>query len=266
MRVQLDAINIEFTNICNLSCPMCWSQHPRLYPPRKKGFMSKDLYMKILHELQTDFDPSKVFLGLNYVGESTLHPKFDEYLRELEGIPFGRKQIITNCTLLSDSRRKLLYDLDIDIQISIHVSNFLDQVKETIKKMSLEGHPVDIVVVKEEFKDKELSNIINDTGPYFRQLIVSAYVTEDLHYLQHSWKDKLHISDRRDPCRAPFTYLAVLWDGNVLPCCRFGNSGDFTLGNINNSTVKEVFYGESFEKLRRGDYTSTPCEHCTVAD
>lgn len=59
------------------------------------------------------------------------------------------------------------------------------------------------------------------------------------------------------PCRSPFKYAKIGYDGNVILCCRF------TIGNIYEEDFKDIWFGEVAQNLRRS-IVSTPgfCETC----
>jgi len=66
----LYSVAIEPTNGCNLDCVMCYSKG------RKEGIMDWQLYKKIIDEgvsMRRDLG-----VGLNFGGESLLHPKFSD--------------------------------------------------------------------------------------------------------------------------------------------------------------------------------------------
>jgi MoaA/NifB/PqqE/SkfB family radical SAM enzyme len=75
---RLLSVHIEPTNGCNLKCALCYSQNPQLFKQRKRGFMDMGLFTKIIDEI-ISADLVKE-IGLNYGGESLLHPRFVDML------------------------------------------------------------------------------------------------------------------------------------------------------------------------------------------
>ena len=64
--------------------------------------------------------------------------------------------------------------------------------------------------------------------------------------------------------------LIIDWDGAVLPCC-FDFSKSMVLGNLNKSTIDEVFLSQAwqdmFETFRRGEWSRKPaCAQCRADD
>lgn len=88
------SINLELTNYCNLQCDFCLNHKPGF---REKGFISDDIFMKLISEISTD-----TLITLCGIGEPTLHKNFIRYLEEL-----NRKDnpvfLVTNGQDLSDA-------------------------------------------------------------------------------------------------------------------------------------------------------------------
>lgn len=61
-------------------------------------------------------------------------------------------------------------------------------------------------------------------------------------------------------CILPFTHLSTRVDGNVAPCCR---SLD-TLGNVNESSLEEIWNGENMQKLRKQFLDNERPEGCKL--
>jgi len=68
-------------------------------------------------------------------------------------------------------------------------------------------------------------------------------------------------------CKVPFTEMVVFADGTVSQCCNFWRKENEFLDNVQNKTLKEIWYGEKFEKLRekivKNDLPYT-CQKCTL--
>lgn len=105
-------VQIELTNICNLSCKYCY----RHLIKQQLGYMKKGVFKKII----SDFT-SPISIGLYGTGESMLHPNFFDFVR------YARKRhklsiitLTTNGTLLNESSAQNIIDSHIDkISISL---------------------------------------------------------------------------------------------------------------------------------------------------
>jgi len=86
-------VDIELTNHCNLHCVFCGQRTMT----RHKGFMSKELFEKVVNECAKHKTPIRLIRW----GEPFLHPeimKFCEYAKS-KGVPV---HITTNGTLIKD--------------------------------------------------------------------------------------------------------------------------------------------------------------------
>jgi radical SAM protein with 4Fe4S-binding SPASM domain len=67
------------------------------------------------------------------------------------------------------------------------------------------------------------------------------------------------------PCPFPWRYLAVQWNGDVVPCCRDCN-GETVLGNVAGQSLLEIWNGPAYAAFRRqmlaADYPNTICGPC----
>lgn len=98
---------IELTDNCNLNCIMCADRRaPHGIP---MGFMDFDLYRRILDEIDLN---KKWSLELFWLGESLLHPQFDEImeytLKALEGTN-SHINLHTNGIFVDEKKAKLFF-------------------------------------------------------------------------------------------------------------------------------------------------------------
>ncbi|KZN43502.1 hypothetical protein N474_08000 [Pseudoalteromonas luteoviolacea CPMOR-2] len=62
-------------------------------------------------------------------------------------------------------------------------------------------------------------------------------------------KDYQNLEDRRDKCHFPWIYMEVAANGDVTPCHTFY---DYSIGNVNEQSVQEIWRGYKMQELRRG--------------
>lgn len=252
---------VELTSCCNYRCVMCPNKDLR---KEDKGFMDFDLYRKIVDESK-DF----VFeINLAHRGESLMHPKL------IEAISYAGKNRIftrlhTNGSLLTDDiSRKIIqsqldrlsfsfdgYDRETYEKIRIggnfdktlnNIVHFLELKKEARSKK-----PITVMEVinfdqknKEEFlkAKKKFHN-------HFKNLPLDNIVFRDM----HNWAgqiEKERVGKRFTVCPFPWNALIIFWDGAVLPCTQ-DFFGEYVVGNITNSSLKEIWNGESMRHLRK---------------
>jgi len=266
-------VAIELTNHCQLKCKMCWSQNPKLNPPRPKGFMSFKLFKQIVDELKDYWGKQLVYqqphkgrspftIAFSYVGESLLHPQFRKFVEYLVDSELWCGKVIYTNGLLLDKYVDLLAKHFYRVNVSIHHplnQKVDDNIKLLLEKRGNKSgnrHPaVFINLVRDEFSE----TTILEKKSLYKQLTesftVKTMMTEDLRY-----KDG-HRLNRQ--CQSPFFYLTVLWNGDTLPCCKLLSSGSFSMGNIGDG-LEKVWFGKKFEDLRNHRIAGYPCEHCRL--
>lgn len=244
-------VAVELTNNCNLKCAVCWSQSPRLNAARPKGFMSEELFKKVIDELAIDAQYHNV--ALHYAGEATLHPKFDEFSRYAKSKNFASLTLATNGLFFSEQRLQLIAECYNPIAVSLHNSPYLPQAVNTLVRLRRMKCDARANIIVDELTASQL-NIIR-TMP-FPQRVFSA-ISEDM-------KCTLPRTPYYPVCPSKFYYLAVLWNGETLPCCHILSPGAFSLGNANEQSLHDIFYGYKAKRLRKGYEKNTPCLGCEV--
>jgi radical SAM protein with 4Fe4S-binding SPASM domain len=228
-----------------------------------KGFMDMELYKKIVDESS----PQIFDINLAHRGESLLHPEV------VEAIAYAKKKglytrLHTNGSLLSedlsrkivkagldrlsfsfDGCRKETYEKirkggDFDRTVA-NIVRFLEIKKEARSKTPLTAIEVisfdepdkqDSPQAKEEFKKR------------FDGLPLDSFVMKDL----HNWAGKIDSGPRGKKytiCPFPWNALIIYWDGSVLPCTQ-DFFGDYIVGNVNTSSLEEIWNGEGMRFIR----------------
>lgn len=266
---KLLRVHVEPTNSCNLRCKVCYSQRPKLFPPREKGFMDFELFKQIIDELSTY--GYTIDLGLNYGGESLLHKRFVEMLHYAAS---KKKFIIgftTNGTLLNDDVIKALIDLEINNIVisldavgekhdSLRIGSNYGMVKDNIEKLvKLRGSKSKpIIAVNMTWSEQnadDISKFINHWVEIVDNVKIYPCLSEDLRFIDLTFFDETPYI-KPDFCYWPFNYLAILWNGDVTTCCADIN-GLNVLGNIAKQNISSVWKSESYRQLRYAAVTNT---------
>jgi sulfatase maturation enzyme AslB (radical SAM superfamily) len=262
-QISLKYVSIELTNVCNLKCSMCWSQTPRLNRSRTPGYMDTALFHKVIDELKP---ATNYVVALSYAGEATLHPDFIEFSKTAHKCGFEKLQLATNGTTLSNPTiREIILNCYSEVAVSIHKTPMQPKIITNLIQLTKENNMVEGAlytdlranIVTSEYTAGELYQI--ETVLRHNRIKIKKVdaITEDL---QCNCEKTIVYPE----CPSMYSYLAVLWNGDTLPCCHILSSGDWSLGNVNEHTLKEVFYGEGYQRLRVGDQAGTPCLKCTV--
>lgn len=263
-------LELEVTNYCNLKCKMCHFSH---YSHGKGGRVNTPI-----ENIKKIFDQCAGRLPALLIGtgaESLLHPKIKTIIKMAHEAEIMDIILSTNGVLLDDSLIELLIDLQIArITISIDAST-----PETYKKIrGGDLRQVEKNIMSLAKKKKERQSQL----PYLRVTFVRQ---EDNEHEVDAFTEKwLGVADRVDvqdlielqgdndetqitndmiarTCSHPFQRLSVGHDGQVSPCCTFYNKF-LVLGNINESSLDELWHGDKIKRLRKSLLDRDFCGAC----
>ncbi|MCY6959569.1 radical SAM/SPASM domain-containing protein [Clostridium brassicae] len=231
-----ESIWIETTNYCNAMV-------------RKKGYMSLDLYKKIINELKF-FKP---MINLHYSGETFLHKDLYEIINYAKGFNLD-VGFTTNGTLI-DKDNYCILKTGIDrINISlagvdkedyefIRKNSSFDEIEEKIiklanlKKTNNFNTKIYINVTKTEKNKDRIENfvskfngvdgidevIVRNLMTWSKSVDVSGMKVNNNEEIDNSRNYEIVKISSLHPinfllCKAMYKSLAVLWDGTVVPC------------------------------------------------
>lgn len=257
---DLYILQLETTNHCNAHCTFC--PHDRF---TEKGFMSDELYDKILSEARELPHLTKIIPMLT--GEPFLDKKFVSRLRKLRETFSCAIEVYTNGSLLTEELVSQLKEIPA-IEYSVSLNGLkretrrrlmgLDdyqQVRAGLRAMERAGiryRPT--MVFAPEVTDKEARDFFDAGG------MVIKY---------QSWAGLEYPFQRtcRTSCGRALRDMTVRYNGDVVLCC-FDPFGKVTFGNLNRETIEEVWTSERHRNYQRmhalGRGNELPlCDQCT---
>jgi radical SAM protein with 4Fe4S-binding SPASM domain len=216
--------------------------------------------VNILEELKP-LKIDQITLSLSYAGESLLHPQFCQMAKEASDLGFRKLQLATNGTLLNTMNIRVLAECFSELAVSFHKSHLLHKVMENTKKLYKATRGTEasmrINVVAQEFTKRERGKMRRLMMGYYDDFKVFPMITERCRTTGPGF-------EKQPACPMHYFYLAILWNGESLPCCHILSPGGWSMGNIYDSSIKEVFHGEVVNMLRQNILKGTPCEHCNI--
>lgn len=293
---------------CNLGCPFCPytdsnSDIRKFYHDHNGDLFPPELFKKIAREAA----PYKAFLRLTGGGEPTLHPQMLDLIEYSKSIG-ARIWLNTNGTLLgphtprTKQNLERLIDCDVDlIEFSVDAGDaetynvvrpprrgkgneqrwvrLVEAVRYALayrKKKKASTRIVCSIIMDEIIRnkiDEAVDFWLHDVG--LDEVIKRKYLTWD----DNTRLDPSHAADpglysdhkeELPPCVWPFERLNVDTLGRIALCGQdiaFRTANQFP--NLNESSIKEIWQGETFRKYRelhlagRGD-TISPCSKCSA--
>ncbi|MES9886976.1 MAG: radical SAM protein [Candidatus Sedimenticola sp. 6PFRAG1] len=250
MKIFPERVVLELTPMCNLSCFMC----PRHYIEDTEGFMDEALYKKLVDEVAIE-NPQAIILPF-WRGESCMHPKFKDMLRYTleKGM---RVHLSTNGHFLDDEFMNIFFKCEF-VTFSLHDNRGYKNAKKFLKaKPSWSSVTIQVSFVDvERSTQKFLQECTSEQG-------LNGFDSVRL-YAEHTiegefGKSGLESDAERIFCPKLEDSLVVSADGQISRCNHIWEME--TVGDLVNSTIKEVWHGERINEIRC-EYPDVKCSPC----
>jgi radical SAM protein with 4Fe4S-binding SPASM domain len=225
--------------------------------------MSWSLYRRIVDELAR----TGVYeVTLHFGGESFSHPNFAEMFRYImdRRHHFGHVSLFSNGMLFNNEKQHLLVDSGLDsIGFSIEgFAEFNDKIRLGVDYSQVERNILNFLRLKGSSKPRVFINM-TDVGQTEKQLemFLSFWLPKvDFVRFNPCLDDRFRIVDRsffngdavrnNVYCSSGFSTMAILWNGDVVPCCR-DLEGHNIIGNVDAYSLKTVWNGDRFANFRK---------------
>ena len=266
-------VRIENTNRCNAHCIIC----PREKMRRPLGVMPITLFRKIIDECAQHGCVKQV--NIQGYGEPLLDTEFCEKVRYAKdkGIPLT--YTVTNASILTEDLSRDIVQSGLDkMKISFYGTNAREYalVHKGLNYEEALRNILQLLDVKKRLRSRTPRVRIQYIGsPWkFAQFAVQwvGKTPVGFNKLHNYGRGRNYVSVRIDKkfryCRiVERPILQVLWNGDVVPCC-YDFNGDLVLGNVDKTSVEEVWNGPAYRKFRQvhyeGNFGAYPL--CLVCD
>lgn len=238
-------LDLETSSICNFNCKMC----PR---PKENGEMSQGDIKRIIEQFA---DQGGETIKLFWRGEPFADKRMP-HLLEYANFVGLRTMINTNGSDPHGIYKDCLPHIDwISFSIDEQHNNYNAQTMQRVTLAASEGIYAEVQATK---YNKECAEIceINEI-PYKVDKPTKRSESDD---------DSDVLKGERKYCGHPSWRLIVSWSGDCILCCvdwKLENK----VGNIYESSLEQVFYGEKAtelrEELKENIYKTNICKNCT---
>ena len=271
-------LDIETTNICNLTCPMC----PRTTLVERDefsplGMMTRQDYASIIDQGMKHGLKS---IKLNYLGEPLAHKDV------VWQVDYAKKKGVldvmmnSNATLLDPRRGQALLaagldnlfisfdaispDLFADRRTGTTIGRVIDNVYQFVKLRNAKYPHVQIRISMVMYKQKRWLEQFEGLKIMWRDLVDAVgfgfYTERDVNAQQEFpevsgfW------------CAQPFQRMFLKYNGNVTICC-VDDKDEVIVGNWREQPLHAIWNGEQYKEIRRlhadGDYYKmSMCRKC----
>ena len=264
MGAKFKKIYIEITNSCNFDCSFCFKT------VRATKFMSPEEFQIIATKIR----PFTDYIYLHVLGEPLLHPQLDEILTiaETAGLNIN---ITTNGGLLERKNEILKKHSIRQINISLH------DAEENIAHENWENYLKSVTDFAVEAAPKtyinfRLWNSTNETSEKFNSFCKSE-IAKKLNFESSDFSERMegkgmklaeHIfiqlaprfewpdeknekTQTRKTCYALRDHIAILADGQVVPCCLDADA-NMKLGNIFEEELDDILATKRAIDIKNG--------------
>ncbi len=272
---------VETSTMCNLECIMCPNKD---LPDDQVSVMDLELFEKIVDEA-SGFAQD---IYLHHRGEPLINPQLFSMIRYAEEAGL-RTRFHTNGTMLTPARATKLLEAAPSM-ISFSFDGFSKEPYERIrqgasfektlenilflakqKRLKKLKHPY-IVVERIKFKNPNLADdpqVVADMTKLLRDAGVDEVIEKD----EYDWAGtevQLEKSENTTPaqntcCTFPWYAMVICADGTVTPCPQ-DFMGEMVMGNVRNTSLREIWNNDAYCKLRRGfsegNTLPATCAHC----
>jgi radical SAM protein with 4Fe4S-binding SPASM domain len=287
------SISFEPTTSCNLRCPECPSGLRNFTRPT--GMLPDELFRQTIDELESTL----LYLIFYFQGEPYLHPNFLDLVKyaSAKGIYTATS---TNAHFLNDKNARRTVESGLDrLIISIdgtsqetyeayRIGGKLDKVIEGTKNIihwkkqlkSKTPHVIFqfLVVKPNQHQIAEVYQLANELGvdevalktaqiyDYEQGSDLIPTLEKYSRYYQKA-DGSFGIKNRLlNHCWKMWHSCVITWDGKVVPCC-FDKDAHHRLGDVNETTFKQLWRGEKYQNFRRLLLKSRSeiemCKNCT---
>lgn len=270
--------NIEVTNKCNIQCIIC----PQREQTRQIGNMDLLSFKEVVAECDKYTDK----IGICGFGEPLLNPDIVKMIEHCtqKGL---RSRITSNGTLLTRKKAEALVDAGLgEIVIA------LDGVGETYNRIR-KGAKFDLVCANIEGLREIIVKKKNPVTKLMISIVEMEDTKEQIAELRNKWEfltDEVMVRPVNDrdgtvesltrvanmdqgikreyPCTFLWWEVAILWNGDVVPCC-VDWDGKYVLGNIKDAPLREIWNNPKARALRKqhikGNFKAVPlCVNCSL--
>jgi radical SAM protein with 4Fe4S-binding SPASM domain len=236
-------VNVELTSKCNKDCWICGRRERDKKLGATNNFKYGNMEFFMVYKIASQI-PRGTIVQLHNNGEPLLYPYFGHALALFQHCRTG---IVTNGKLLVEKADEIIGCLD-----CLSVSIFENDPEQQEQYLILN----EFLKLKKERKPYVTLRFIGNVD----EKKYEHFNLQPVHRVIH--KPKGSIDYKYEP---PVPEIGVCWDllthlsidrhGNISPCVRFDPNGELCLGNIQDISLKDVWFGEKRKKLLNAQFS-----------
>lgn len=246
-------VRIETTNHCNAACTFC----PRESIGRDKTFMNQELFEKIVKECA---EGGCKTIHLHNFGEPLMDKQLPERVAYIKQMGIPRVKIYCNGAFLKGKMAEGLIRAGLDeikvsidgadaeefnrLRIGLNHQTTVDHTREfkaLRDRINPGGNPVIVAACSQTSNKKQTAEML--------KAVVDRVDFASLHNWAGARSWLLGSKKIRKPCDRLWRTFTILVNGDVALCC-LDYSGKQLLGNVGESSIREIWDNAIYRKLR----------------
>jgi len=266
---------IEPVSACNLRCIMCFQADVTFTKNPYMGIMDFDFFKKIIDEAVAGGTKA---ITLASRGEPTMNRHLPKMLEYIKG-KFLEVKINTNGTrlteklchsILSCGVTELVWSIDAprkELYEKIRVGGIFEKVINNIlmfNNIKNTSYPNSTLITTASGVMFHEEQDIQEYKNFFGKLADNVAAQQ----IENRWNTYTNETqpDITDPCQYLWERMYVWFDGKCNPC-DVDYKSYLEVGNVNEKTIKEIWHGKTYEKLRKDHLEKNrkkcnPCDRC----
>lgn len=259
-------VNIDPCDACNFKCDFCFQCKGTGF---KGGVMTEETFERVLVQLKEFAEPINV-VHLFALGEPLLNKNLSFFIRRIRQENVAKEvKITTNGSLLSHPLINEMMDAGLD-EIVISLNGLCDddfvrvantkvdfaQMLDNIKYLYAhkKNCHVHIKIIGDYFSSEAQEYFVKQIGPYADTINIDG-VTNHWSGIESAEKTGQQYAvgenDFKDwvICSLCFYELVIHSDGSVSPCAADWRKDEDNLGNVRESSLKEIWESEKRRKI-----------------
>lgn len=263
-------VRVETTNHCQADCIFC----PRSTIGRSKGFMTQELFEKIVNECAQG---GVRVLHLHNFGEPLIDKQLPERVAFAKRAGIKKVKIFSNGGLLKgDAANRLLRSGLDELKVSVDGADKaeFEQLRIGLSHTEVVENTLAFRKARDAAGLKNSLRIIATTCQSSNRAATNEMLAQVVdrveHTKLHNWAGSYGVLNRvklRKPCDRLWRTFTILINGDVAICCR-DHAGKEVIGNVSQDSIQQVWNNHRYEELRRLHRESRQeeipiCSNCT---
>lgn len=269
-------LDIETSALCNMQCPMCFTNTDKFRDTIDKGFMDFELFKKIIDEA---VNCNIYSIRISHRGEPFMNSRVIDYIRYAKDAGVKEVSSLTNILALTPE----LFEQSMKAGLDWLTISFdgLGKTYERIRKPAIFEESVRKIKEYKRIKDTAksykpvikiqsiwpaISGCADEYVKLFDPYVDAITSNPLIDYLRNDGPEQIEYWNNFD-CPTPYQRLTVLFNG-LVPYCHNDEYNNFIVGDVNKDSIRNIWKGSKMAEVRRlhrqgrGISTLGACKRC----